>query len=150
MTQPWSALLQPNRTQERSPDAKAARIWSLLLQTFSALVAIPPCSIAPLAVRSPWSLPSCTLTPLASGSPPRRRRRSFPERRSEMSIIRPEVLAFVRAAQALSDDETDKILNCMTNLEKVLQHGNRPRLEGDGHPRSDGHLDGDEPLTWFP
>ena len=63
-----------------------------------------------------------------------------------MSIIRPEVLAFVRAAQALislepqetplplSDDETDKIVNCVTNLEKVLQHGDRPRLEGDGHP----------------
>ena len=67
-----------------------------------------------------------------------------------MSIIRPEVLAFLRAAQALvsadeqggslplSDEETDKIVNCMTKLEKLLKDG-EGHLDGDGHPGSDGH-----------
>jgi len=61
-----------------------------------------------------------------------------------MSIIRPEVLAFIRAAQGLfsieaqetslplSDDETEKIVECTTKLEKVPQDGDCTRVDGDG------------------
>lgn len=61
-----------------------------------------------------------------------------------MSSIRPEVLALVRAAQTLisaeeaarplplSDDETDKIIECVTRLNKLLQ-------DGEGYPDGDGH-----------
>lgn len=63
-----------------------------------------------------------------------------------MSPIRPEVLAFLRAAQVLvtteegsqplplSDEETDIIVACMTRLDNLLQDGGLPRSDGDGHP----------------
>jgi len=67
-----------------------------------------------------------------------------------MAHIRPEVLAFIRAAQTLisgeeagqpfplSDEETEKMVKCMIKLEKLLQDG-EGRLDGDGHVDGDGH-----------
>ena len=79
-----------------------------------------------------------------------------------MSSVRPEVLTFMRAAQALmsleaqdgplplSDDDTEKIEDCMAKLERMLQDatvsmsdGDFLKSLGDGQPHSDGHLDGD-------
>ena len=69
-----------------------------------------------------------------------------------MSTMRPEVLAFLRAAQALissedaerslplSDEETDRIVECVTKLNRILEDGeispdgDLPDREGDGHP----------------
>ena len=72
-----------------------------------------------------------------------------------MSLMRPEVLAFIRAAQGLfsieaqatslplSDHETEKIVDCMAKLEQMLLDGDLTRVDGDGHPHGDGHPDGD-------
>ena len=58
-----------------------------------------------------------------------------------MSTLRPEVLAFMRAAQGLfsteaqetslplSDDETEKIVDCMAKLEQVLLDGDLTRVD---------------------
>ena len=62
-----------------------------------------------------------------------------------MASIRPEVLAFLRAAQTLissedaerslplSDEETDKLVEVITQLNKLLQDG-EAFPDGDGHP----------------
>ncbi len=87
-----------------------------------------------------------------------------------MSSIRPEVLAFVRAAQRLlaledqaaspplSDDETEKLVECTTKLEQNLKdreqnmkdaddllkviaqvRGLPHSWDGNGHPGRNGH-----------